>query len=284
MKFNEKLIELRRKEGLSQEELGYKLNVTRQTISKWELGQTTPEMDKLIELSKVFNVSVDDLINNSETPKNETTQIEDEPIINQEENKREKYMKLIITVILAVVIMLILIKLITSFSTSSIFNKITNLQDKTTNSQANIENMFKNVFDTALGIIDKASDNIEQENSEISNNTRSEADNENNNMYNQLKEEVNNRINKQDVSDFNFYFSNINGTQSGFMLKNSLDKIITINKTKERKITFKYNEIETQDPEVIKETKKKIDDRKNYEISVDYDEDGYINLITVENL
>ena len=39
MKFNEKLIELRKKEGLSQEELGYRLNVTRQTISKWELVQ-----------------------------------------------------------------------------------------------------------------------------------------------------------------------------------------------------------------------------------------------------
>ena len=53
MKFNEKLIELRKKEGLSQEELGYKLNVTRQTVSKWELGQTTPEMDKLVEMSKL---------------------------------------------------------------------------------------------------------------------------------------------------------------------------------------------------------------------------------------
>ena len=66
MKFNEKLIELRKKEGLSQEELGYKLNVTRQTVSKWELGQTTPEMDKLVEMSRIFNISVDQLINDSE--------------------------------------------------------------------------------------------------------------------------------------------------------------------------------------------------------------------------
>ena len=58
MSFNEKLIELRKKEGLSQEELGYKLNVTRQTVSKWELGQTTPEMDKLTEISKLFNISM----------------------------------------------------------------------------------------------------------------------------------------------------------------------------------------------------------------------------------
>ena len=66
MKFNEKLIALRKKEGLSQEELGFKLNVTRQTVSKWELGQTTPEMDKLIEIGKTFNISVDELINESE--------------------------------------------------------------------------------------------------------------------------------------------------------------------------------------------------------------------------
>lgn len=70
MNFNEKLISLRKKAGLSQEELGYKLNVTRQTISKWELAQSTPEMDKLIELSKIFGISLDELTNQSETVDN----------------------------------------------------------------------------------------------------------------------------------------------------------------------------------------------------------------------
>ena len=45
MKFHEKLFELRKKEGLSQEELADKVNVSRQTVSKWEMGQSTPEMD-----------------------------------------------------------------------------------------------------------------------------------------------------------------------------------------------------------------------------------------------
>ena len=62
MKFSEKLIQLRRTTGLSQEELGNKLNVARQTVSKWELGETTPEMDKLIKLSEIFNVTLDELI------------------------------------------------------------------------------------------------------------------------------------------------------------------------------------------------------------------------------
>ena len=89
MKFNEKLIELRKKQGLSQEELGYKLNVTRQTVSKWELGQTTPEMDKLVEIAKNFNVSVDDLINESDITNNQKKEIENQPInTNRTKNKK----------------------------------------------------------------------------------------------------------------------------------------------------------------------------------------------------
>ena len=64
MNFNEKLMELRKQKGWSQEELGNRLNVTRQTISKWELAQTTPEMDKLVEISQLFDISLDELLNN----------------------------------------------------------------------------------------------------------------------------------------------------------------------------------------------------------------------------
>ena len=62
MKFNEKIVELRKKQGLSQEALGEKLNVAWQTVSKWELGETTPEMDKLVKMSEIFQVSVDELV------------------------------------------------------------------------------------------------------------------------------------------------------------------------------------------------------------------------------
>lgn len=64
MTFNENLIRLRKAKGLSQEKLGNEINVARQTVSKWELGETTPEMNKLIELSKIFEISVDELIGN----------------------------------------------------------------------------------------------------------------------------------------------------------------------------------------------------------------------------
>lgn len=64
MTFDEKLISLRKQKGYSQEELGNLLGVTRQTVSKWELGQTTPEMEKLIALSSLFNTSIDELLGN----------------------------------------------------------------------------------------------------------------------------------------------------------------------------------------------------------------------------
>lgn len=78
MNFSEKLYELRKKEGLSQEELAEKVNVSRQTISKWEMGQSAPEMEKLIALSKLFNLSIDELVGNDVTNEKETKPQEDE--------------------------------------------------------------------------------------------------------------------------------------------------------------------------------------------------------------
>ena len=59
MALPEKLYALRKKSGLSQEQLAEALNVSRQAISKWEGGSTTPESDKLLALSNYFGVSLD---------------------------------------------------------------------------------------------------------------------------------------------------------------------------------------------------------------------------------
>ncbi len=64
MEIGNKIMELRKKNGLSQEELAEKIGVARQTISKWELGETSPDLNQAKELSKVFNVSLDELTNN----------------------------------------------------------------------------------------------------------------------------------------------------------------------------------------------------------------------------
>ena len=55
---------MRKKCGLSQEQLGEKINVTRQTISNWELGETSPNLEQLKLLSKELNVSIDELLDN----------------------------------------------------------------------------------------------------------------------------------------------------------------------------------------------------------------------------
>jgi len=65
MEIGNKILELRKKSNLSQEELAGKLGVARQTISKWELGETSPDLKQAKELSKIFNVSLDELTNNN---------------------------------------------------------------------------------------------------------------------------------------------------------------------------------------------------------------------------
>lgn len=62
MTFAEKLYNLRTQYGYSQEALAEKLNVSRQAISKWELGTTLPETDKMIVISDFFDVSIDYLL------------------------------------------------------------------------------------------------------------------------------------------------------------------------------------------------------------------------------
>jgi len=64
MDLGKKILELRKKENLSQEQLAEKMNVTRQTISKWELNETSPDIKQAKELSKIFKVSLDDLTDN----------------------------------------------------------------------------------------------------------------------------------------------------------------------------------------------------------------------------
>lgn len=64
MSLGEKLLQLRKQKGLSQEQLGEQIEVTRQTISNWELGDTSPNPEQLKRLSRLFQVSIDELLGN----------------------------------------------------------------------------------------------------------------------------------------------------------------------------------------------------------------------------
>ena len=63
MNLADKIMKLRKQKGFSQEELAEMLNVSRQTISRWEVGTALPDALNLIQLSKVFDISTDYLLN-----------------------------------------------------------------------------------------------------------------------------------------------------------------------------------------------------------------------------
>lgn len=62
MKFSEQLKKYRKNNNLSQDELAAKLHISRQAISKWESADSLPDLDNLIKLAEILNVSLDDLV------------------------------------------------------------------------------------------------------------------------------------------------------------------------------------------------------------------------------
>ena len=62
-----RLVELRKKAGLSQEELAAKIGLSRQAVSKWERAEASPDTDNLICLAKLYGVSLDELLNSDES-------------------------------------------------------------------------------------------------------------------------------------------------------------------------------------------------------------------------
>lgn len=68
MTLAEKILSLRTERGMSQDDLAEKLEVSRQSVSKWETGQSTPDLDRIIRLADLFGVSVDELVREGERP------------------------------------------------------------------------------------------------------------------------------------------------------------------------------------------------------------------------
>ena len=97
MEFNGRLYELRKQKGMSQEELANRLNVTRQTVSKWEVGDSTPDMEKLVAISDLFGVSLDELVLGKEqaaqeatAQKIDTVAMLEEKVLTEENKKKAK--------------------------------------------------------------------------------------------------------------------------------------------------------------------------------------------------
>lgn len=90
MNIGNKIHQLRKISGMTQEQLSEKLNVSRQTISKWESGNTSPDLESIVKVSKIFHVSLDDLLSEGDaqvTEKNEQITLEDLMKINLHNRK-----------------------------------------------------------------------------------------------------------------------------------------------------------------------------------------------------
>ena len=86
-------------------------------------------------------------------------------------------------------------------------------------------------------------------------------------------------------TSFNSKFEPYSGTQSKFFIESLLDNAVTNNKTnKELLVTIIYKENVTTDPDEIINIKHSLKDNTKYEIKLDYDEDNYVNKITIEDL
>lgn len=103
MKFHEKLYSLRKSNGLSQDELAEKLGVSRQAISRWEMGTAEPSAQNLIELSKLFGVSIDELLKDDLSLKEQQSTSEREDVNPCAVRPRPKYDILFIVSIVLIV-------------------------------------------------------------------------------------------------------------------------------------------------------------------------------------
>ena len=150
MEIGKKLMYLRKKNGLSQEELAEKVGVARQTISKWELEQTTPDMDKLSQMAKLFNVSVDELLNETDEP-TKTNKASD-----KNNNKKNTAIVIILIIVLIVVLGGVGI---------SIFNKPANSVE---NGKENV-GIIERIVDSFMNIFSNTADKMMEKGEEIKN-------------------------------------------------------------------------------------------------------------------
>ena len=77
MKLSDKIVRLRKSNGMSQEELADKLGVSRQAISRWEMGTAMPDATNILQLSRLFQVTTDYLLNDEYQSDNDLPKVKE---------------------------------------------------------------------------------------------------------------------------------------------------------------------------------------------------------------
>ncbi len=111
MKFSEKIQLLRKNSGMSQEDLAERLGVSRQSVSKWELGQSYPETEKILEMCQMFGVTVDSLL------------VDEEKMVQSKEKAAPVPSKRKNTIVPYIAILVLLILLISAVARIAILSK-----------------------------------------------------------------------------------------------------------------------------------------------------------------
>jgi len=104
-----KLVELRKKNGYSQEELAQKLGLSRQAVSKWERAESSPDTDNLVVLARLYNVSLDELLSTNESSEEIIEQTKFDESNNLKENPKEKRFTIINSSICSILVLISLI-------------------------------------------------------------------------------------------------------------------------------------------------------------------------------
>lgn len=243
MKFNEKLINLRKENGMSQEELGDRLGVTRQTISKWELGQATPNMTNLNELGTLFNVSINYLVDDNCDTYNKK---QFKGGFKMDDNKKKKII-IIAAIVLGVIVVGAVIKL-AFFNTA--LDKVNDAKDAGTQA--------------ALDVFNKGMENI--------NNAGNGNSNNNSNM-----------ANKYESISFNMELELFAGQQNATFTKEALSAIASSNsKYAEHQISVEFEGSTYTSASDILDLTNKIENDKTYSILFNYDTTGYINKAIIK--
>ena len=127
MDFNNRLYQLRKQKGLSQEELANRWNVSRQTVSNWEVGDSTPDMEKLVAISDLFDVSLDKLVmgkedepQNPTATKSELVTVLNEKVLTSNNKKKAKSVLKIVGIIAAVILLVDVISMIIYFAVNGV--------------------------------------------------------------------------------------------------------------------------------------------------------------------
>lgn len=156
MKLAEKIIYHRKRLNLSQEELSKKLGVSRQAVSKWESGQTIPDLDKLVMLSQAFGESLDELIRDGEitSPVQNPKPIVTMPEIIEEKatpKRKSKWRKVLIISIISFALLIII---------GGYENRLRNLENQIQNTSSQIGSISSSIQLSMNNLIQQVRDEM----------------------------------------------------------------------------------------------------------------------------